>query len=165
MAVKTKPFSTVRLSAVNPETGDEYWSVPYEATSGSVIMSPVKSGEYLYVGGYQNKSLLLELAQERPAAEIVWRDKPQHGVSPINVQPIIAEGTMYGVDGNGDGIASVYDPADAIPTAAVVALNRTPGRPSPFIVVAISVASASHDAPTCFSGAAVPRPSLRFVAS
>ena len=28
------------LTSVDPETGREYWSVPYEATSGSVIMSP-----------------------------------------------------------------------------------------------------------------------------
>ena len=33
------------LSAVDPETGSEYWSVPYEATSGSIIMSPVRSDQ------------------------------------------------------------------------------------------------------------------------
>ena len=43
------------VSSVDPETGREYWSVPYEATSGSIIMSPVRSGKYLYVGGYSNK--------------------------------------------------------------------------------------------------------------
>jgi outer membrane protein assembly factor BamB len=89
------------VSSVDPETGHEYWSHPYEATSGSIIMSPLKWTNYLYVGGYSNKSLMLELAEDRPAAEILWRDKPQHGVSPINVQPIIVDETMYGVDGNG----------------------------------------------------------------
>jgi outer membrane protein assembly factor BamB len=89
------------ISSVDPETGREHWSQPYEATSGSIIMSPVKWANYLYVGGFQNKSLMLELAEDRPAAEIAWRDKPQHGVSPINVQPIVVDGTMYGVDGNG----------------------------------------------------------------
>jgi outer membrane protein assembly factor BamB len=96
--IVTRPSA---VSSVDPETGREYWSVPYEATSGSIIMSPVQSGNYLYVGGYSNKSLMLELAEDRPAAEILWRDKPQHGVSPINVQPIVVDGTMYGVDGNG----------------------------------------------------------------
>jgi outer membrane protein assembly factor BamB len=89
------------ISSVDPETGKEYWSQPYEATSGSIIMTPLQWRNYLYVGGYSNKSLMLELASDRPAAEIVWRDKPQHGVSPINVQPIIVDETMYGVDGNG----------------------------------------------------------------
>ena len=103
-AAGTRQLILVRpsgISAVNPDTGAEYWSVPYEATSGSVIMSPVKSGNYLYVGGFQNKSLLVELAGDRPAAEVVWRDKPQHGISPINVQPMVVDGTMYGFDANG----------------------------------------------------------------
>ena len=89
------------VTSVDPETGKEYWSVPYEATSGSVIMSPVRAGRFLYVGGYADKNLLLELADDRPAAEIVWRDKPKHGVSPVNVQPFVDDGMMYGFDQNG----------------------------------------------------------------
>jgi outer membrane protein assembly factor BamB len=103
-AAGTRQLILVRpsaVSSVDPETGNEHWSVPYEATSGSVIMSPVRAGNFLYVGGYSRKSLMLELAEDRPAAEIVWRDKAQHGLSPINVQPIVVDGTMYGIDENG----------------------------------------------------------------
>jgi len=89
------------ISAVDPETGREYWSVPYEATSNSIIMSPVQSGEYLYAGGYSNKGLLLRLAADRPAAEVVWRDKPRSGIAPVNVQPIAVRGTLYGFSQNG----------------------------------------------------------------
>ena len=89
------------VTSVDPETGREYWSVPYEATSGSVIMSPVRSESYLYVGGYNNQSLLVELAADAPAAEIVWRNKAQHGVSPVNVQPFVEGGTMFGFDQSG----------------------------------------------------------------
>jgi outer membrane protein assembly factor BamB len=89
------------LSSVDPETGREYWSVPYEATSGSLIMSPVRSVNYLYIGGYNNQSLLVELAADAPAAEIVWGNKSQHGVSPVNVQPFVNDGTLYGFDQNG----------------------------------------------------------------
>ncbi len=89
------------VTSVDPETGREYWSVPYEATSGSVIMSPARSANFLYVGGYNNQSLLMELAAAAPAAEIVWRNKAQHGVSPVNVQPFVDEGTMYGFDQTG----------------------------------------------------------------
>jgi outer membrane protein assembly factor BamB len=87
------------VSSVNPATGEEYWSIPYEATSGSVIMSPVKSGEYLYVGGFSNKSLLMKLAPDKPAAEIVWRDRP--AISPVNVQPFARDGVLYGFDQKG----------------------------------------------------------------
>jgi outer membrane protein assembly factor BamB len=89
------------VSSVDPETGEEHWSQPYEATSGSIIMSPVRWGNHLYVGGYSKKSLMLELAEDRPASDIVWGNKAQHGVSPINVQPIVVDGTMYGFDESG----------------------------------------------------------------
>jgi outer membrane protein assembly factor BamB len=89
------------FTAVDPETGREYWSVPYEATSGSLIMSPVRWQNYLYVGGYNNQSLLVQLGADKPAAEIVWGNEPQRGISPINVQPFVNDGVMYGFDQNG----------------------------------------------------------------
>lgn len=89
------------VSSVDPNTGKNYWSVPYEATSGSIIMSPVVVGEYLYVGGYSNKNLLLKLDPKKPAAEVVWRDKKGHGLSPVNVQPFVADGMIYGFDQDG----------------------------------------------------------------
>jgi outer membrane protein assembly factor BamB len=89
------------ISSIDPATGKEYWSHPYEATSGSIIMSPVMSGEYLYVGGYSNKSLLLKLSQDKPAAEILWRDRGANAISPVNVQPFAEDGVLYGFDQKG----------------------------------------------------------------
>lgn len=93
------------VSSADPETGKEYWSVPYTATSGSIIMSPVKVGDYLYVGGYSDQSLMLKLSQDKPGAEIVWGNEPKHGVSPINVQPIADGETIYGFDQSGNLMA------------------------------------------------------------
>lgn len=93
------------VTSVNPATGEEYWSVPYEATSNSVIMSPVRMGEYLYVGGFNNQTLLLKLASDKPAAEVEWGNKSKHGISPINVQPMIVGETMYGFDQSGQMMA------------------------------------------------------------
>jgi outer membrane protein assembly factor BamB len=89
------------LTSVDPETGREYWSVPYEATSGSLIMSPVRSDNYLFIGGYSKQSLLVELDAAEPAAEILWRNKNDHGLSPVNVQPFVAGRFMYGFDQDG----------------------------------------------------------------
>lgn len=88
------------VSAVNPKTGEEYWSVPYKATSGSIIMSPVTSGKHLYVAGYSNKNLLLELGADKPTVEIVWRDRRKM-VSPVNVQPFVDGDVLYGFDQKG----------------------------------------------------------------
>src|SRR5262249_28495657 len=89
------------VSSVDPETGKDYWSVPYQATNGCVIMSPVKWQNYLYVGGFNQQSLMVQLAADRPAAAVIGANQSQQGVSPVNVQPHIDDGTMYGVDGNG----------------------------------------------------------------
>jgi outer membrane protein assembly factor BamB len=89
------------VTSVDPETGIEHWSQPYEATNGSIIMSPVRSENYVFVGGFNNKNLLLELNTKKPDAQTLWRDKGQHGISPINVQPHVVGNMMYGVDGNG----------------------------------------------------------------
>lgn len=89
------------VTSIDPETAKEYWSVPYEATSGSIIMSPVVVGEYLYAAGYSSKSLLLKLDSQKPAVEEVWRDQARSAISPVNVQPIVDGNTIYGLDQKG----------------------------------------------------------------
>jgi outer membrane protein assembly factor BamB len=89
------------FTSVDPATGREYWSMPYEATSGSLIMSPVRWSNYLFVGGYNNQNLLVTLAASSPTAEFVWGNESRAGLSPVNVQPFVNEGIMYGFDQNG----------------------------------------------------------------
>jgi outer membrane protein assembly factor BamB len=89
------------LAAVDPETGQEYWAVPYEASYGSIIMTPVRWGDHLFAGGFNNKNLLVKLDRDKPAAEVVWRDQRGKGLSPVNVQPFVEDGVMYGYDQNG----------------------------------------------------------------
>ena len=89
------------VTSVDPAIGAEYWSVPYEASSNSIIMAPVLSGEYLYAGGYNNKSLLLKMASDKPGAEVVWHNRGVDAISPINVQPYAEDGVLYGFDQKG----------------------------------------------------------------
>jgi hypothetical protein len=88
------------IYAVEPATGQILWESPYNADNGSIIMAPVQVGEYLYVGGYQEKNLLLKLGADKP--EVVWRNKAKHGVSAVNVQPFVADGLIYGFHEKGD---------------------------------------------------------------
>ena len=43
----------------------------------------------------------MTIADDGMSAEVVWRDKAQHGLSPINVQPFVTEEAMYGFDQDG----------------------------------------------------------------
>jgi len=93
------------VNSVNPETGEQYWSVPYEASNGSIIMSPIQVGEYLFVGGYSNRNLMLKLDQDKPGAKALWRDKAKYGMSPVNVQPMAIGNLVYGCDQSGEMMA------------------------------------------------------------
>ena len=77
------------VTALDPDTGKEIWSVPYESTNGLVVMTPVVWNDYMFVGGYANKNMLLKLAADGKSAEMVWKDNPEHAFSPINVQPTL----------------------------------------------------------------------------
>lgn len=88
--------------AVDPETGKQLWTQPYEADNGSIIMTPIHAGKNLYVGGFNNRSLMLELAMDKPGAKTLWRDQAKRALSPVNVQPFLMDGKMYGFDGSGD---------------------------------------------------------------
>lgn len=103
----TRQLITLRpdaVSSINPENGEEYWSIPYEATSNSIIMSPLKVDNYLYVAGYSNQSLMIKLDENKPAAEEVWRNKARTTIAPVNVQPYldVENGIAYGMDQTGD---------------------------------------------------------------
>jgi len=89
------------VTALDPETGAEIWSVPYESTNGLVVMTPVLWNDYIFVGGYANKNMLIKLAPDGQSAEMVWNDLAKHALSPINVQPTLDGDVLYGFDQSG----------------------------------------------------------------
>ena len=89
------------VTALEPDTGKEIWSVPYESTNGLVVMTPVVWNDYLFVGGYANKNMLMKLAADGKSGEMVWKDNPEHAFSPINVQPTLEGDNLYGFDQSG----------------------------------------------------------------
>ena len=88
--------------AVEPATGKILWETPYNADNGSIIMAPMKIGEHLYVGGFQEKNLLVKLATDKPGVDVVWRNKAKHGISAVNVQPFLDGDMLYGFHEKGD---------------------------------------------------------------
>ncbi|MBD3676152.1 MAG: PQQ-like beta-propeller repeat protein [Planctomycetaceae bacterium] len=89
------------VASVDPETGKPYWSLPYEASNGAAIMTPVREGHLLYAGSFSNKNILIKLDANQPAAKTLWRDRGKSAISPVNVQPFLEDGTLYGFDQDG----------------------------------------------------------------
>ncbi len=89
------------VTALEPDTGKEIWSVPYQSDNGLVVMTPVLSGDNLFVGGYSDKNMLIQLASDGQSAEMVWNEKALRALSPINVQPTLKGDVLYGFDQDG----------------------------------------------------------------
>lgn len=90
------------INSLDPESGRVYWSVPLEPNWGMAIATPRQLGEHLFVGGIINKSVLLKLSRNEPAAEVVWRAKKRRGIGPVSSPPFLEDGFMYGLDRYGD---------------------------------------------------------------
>lgn len=121
------------VSSVNPENGQEYWSLPYEASNGSIIMSPILCGNYLYCAGFNNKSLMMELDPSKPAAKALWRDK-QNVISPVNVQPFLDGTVLYGFDQKGVLRALSIPDGERLWETSEVTGRRAAGSETAFIV-------------------------------
>ena len=93
------------VSSVDPDSGKVHWTAPYEATNGSVIMSPLLFNNHLYVGGYSNKNMLLKLTNNEAGYEVVWKNLRKKAISPVNVQPILDGSILYGMDQAGEMLA------------------------------------------------------------
>ncbi len=122
------------INAVEPETGKLLWTTPYEASNGSIIMSPIVIGNYLFIGGYSNHNLLLELDQQKPGVSVVSRDKTKKFVSPVNVQPFVDGDTIYGMDQSGDMVAFKLPSGDLLWKNTDVMGGRSQGSETAFIV-------------------------------
>jgi outer membrane protein assembly factor BamB len=122
------------VNAVVPETGKLLWTTPYEATNGSIIMSPVLVGDYLFIGGYSNHNLLLKLDRVKPGATEVSKDKAKKFISPVNVQPFVDGDTIYGMDQKGDMVAFKLPDGDHLWTNTDVVGGRSQGSETAFLV-------------------------------
>lgn len=94
-------FHGKSINSLNPETGSLYWSEPLATAFSMSIMAPRKSGEFLFAGGHNGKSLGLKLDATRPAVTKVWQGSRTIGLAPVSGTPFIEDGIAYGIDGNG----------------------------------------------------------------
>lgn len=108
------------VASLDPETGVENWRQPYGASNGSIIMTPLHFENYLYVGGYSNRNLMLDLGNGSGDVKTLFRDKTKTAISPVNVQPFLEGNLMYGMDQSGELIAS------EIPSGERVWVNNGP---------------------------------------
>jgi outer membrane protein assembly factor BamB len=92
----------VSLNSLNPETGKVYWSVKQPTENGTSIMAPRKLGDFIYLGAWQNKGVLLKLDANKPGVKTVWKGNRDTAVYPVNNTPFLDAGYIYGVCTEGE---------------------------------------------------------------
>ncbi|MDY3558813.1 PQQ-like beta-propeller repeat protein [Gemmata sp. JC673] len=93
------------LNSLDPLTGKVYWKVDLEPMYGMSIMAPRQSGDLLFAGGI-GACAVLKLDRDKPGASVVWNEAVDkagakakaRGLYPVNMTPLIEDGTIYGVD-------------------------------------------------------------------
>jgi outer membrane protein assembly factor BamB len=90
------------INALNPKTGELYWSIPFEVRSGLSVPSPRQFEDMLLVSSFYNGSMMLKLASDKPDATLLWRGKSNSerntdGLHSIMPTPFIEGGYIYGV--------------------------------------------------------------------
>jgi outer membrane protein assembly factor BamB len=64
-------------------------------------MTPVIWKDYMFVGGYSQKNMLIKLGEGGRSADMEWNDVAKRVMSPINVQPTLAGDNLFGFDQGG----------------------------------------------------------------
>jgi outer membrane protein assembly factor BamB len=86
------------INALNPATGELYWSLPLKPSYGMSIMAPRKSGKYLFASGIGRVGALIELDDTKPDASFAWHANPKQGVFAANGTPYLLDDMIYGPD-------------------------------------------------------------------
>jgi len=97
------------VHSLNPETGEVHWSQPFRARANMTIARPIKSGPYLLISSFYTGSMLLELDDQKPDVELVWKvggtgERPHQteGLHAVITTPIIEGDYFYGTCSYGE---------------------------------------------------------------
>jgi hypothetical protein len=99
------------------------------------IATPRQLGDYVFVGAIKSKSMLVQLAQDKPGAELVWLGSPKRGIGPSHATPFAEDGHLYGVDGYGDLVCVELSSGERLwETFALMPDQRRAGSGTVFLV-------------------------------
>ena len=90
------------VTAIEPDTGKQIWSVPFPVRFGLCIPQPRQVGNRLFLTAFYNGPLMIELDAEGKTPRIVWKGKSSSeirtdGLHSIMSTPIFNGTHIYGV--------------------------------------------------------------------
>ena len=94
------------VSSLDPETGVELWSVPFQVRSALTIATPRQLGTRLFLSAFYNGPLMLDVAADGSGAKVLWRGESTSeiktdGLHCLMSTPIFDGKHIYGVGSYG----------------------------------------------------------------
>ena len=89
------------VCGLDPETGHQYWTVPFKPMFAMSIGAPQFAGRSMFLMGFNRKSALIEIAQSRRQAKVVWNGNTNRGIGGVLNTAIIHANHIYACGSNG----------------------------------------------------------------
>lgn len=95
------------ISGLDPKTGEVFWRHPTPPNKMVInVPTPVVDGNRLFITGFYDGSWMLQLSDETPSAEILWRregrnERETDALHSMMSNPILDGDHIYGVDSYG----------------------------------------------------------------
>ena len=96
------------VTALDPQTGTLHWKYPMPPSRWEIgIATPIHSNNHLFVTNFYEGALLLKLAEDKLAADLVWHRKGKDEQNTDALQttmstPVLIGNYIYGVDSYGE---------------------------------------------------------------
>lgn len=87
-----------KLNSLNPESGKKLWSFDLAPQYDMSITAPRQSGDLLFMSGIGNVGACLKLTQDKPGAELLWKETARTGIPCANSTPFLENGMIFGAD-------------------------------------------------------------------
>jgi len=90
------------VNALDPETGEVFWTIPFAVRSGLSIPTPRQQDDRLFITCFYNGSLMLRLTADRPGITELWRragknERNTEALQSIMSTPFFENEYVYGV--------------------------------------------------------------------
>jgi outer membrane protein assembly factor BamB len=100
------------IHGLDPATGKVFWKQDYPINAdvqrpAVTIPTPKQDGDRLFISSYYHGPLMLKLASDRPAVEVVFKDKSKSpkrlvGLHSTMATPVLRGDYIYGICANGE---------------------------------------------------------------
>ena len=91
------------ISGLDPATGKAYWDIPFVVQLALTIVTPIRSGPYLFVASQYSGARMIKLDEHKPAATLLWSNdtRNEDTINPATSTPVIQGDYVYGLSSYG----------------------------------------------------------------